>query len=379
VIVNDEQRRAMEFIATVNRGGYRPTGREINEWRLRSDPKPARKGRLLEPEVPEVPERRIRKGPTAFDIALGSFAKSHGAWNKQLSAIARQSLIALNSPAVRSAFDTSRMVERALGYEYDVVPGKPGKAAVYAPDKRPEKFLAHLRRLGWIERDSRGRYGVTLLGHALLKAEASADSGDEDSSVMVLAAEDELAYGQVLGVIAECGDALVMDGYLGAQELIHILAHTNASRFLIGDRLNKGRVTELALQINLAPPNQDGSVRELRRASFHDRFVLGEHKVYGLSASLNSIGKSMATLIEMPDTAARSIRADAEEHWSGGAVLARGLHPDDLIDVDGDAVAAGEVQEQPRIIRQEGGVFLHDGCNVRHRSQHAAQRCTKGP
>jgi hypothetical protein len=31
---------------------------------------------------------------------------------------------------------------------------------------------------------------------------------------MVLAAEDELAYGRVLGVISECGEALIMDGYL---------------------------------------------------------------------------------------------------------------------------------------------------------------------
>lgn len=54
---------------------------------------------------------------------------------------------------------------------------------------------------------------------------------------MLPARDQNLGYGQVLGRIADSGDALVVDGYLGAQELAHILEHTDASRFLIGDRL----------------------------------------------------------------------------------------------------------------------------------------------
>lgn len=53
--------------------------------------------------------------------------------------------------------------------EYEVIAAKPGRPAVYAPDQPPEKFLAHLRRLGWVERNNSGRYGVTLLGEALLR------------------------------------------------------------------------------------------------------------------------------------------------------------------------------------------------------------------
>lgn len=368
----------MQFIATANRGGYRPTGREVNEWRLRPDPKTGRKGKLLEPEVLEVPERRVRKGPYPWGSAVDTILKQM-TWSNTLSgqwsALAKANLTGLNSPALRNILGTTRAAELAWGVEYETIPGRPGKPAVYATDKPAEKFLAHLRRLGWIDRDNRGRYAVTLLGHALLKAEASTDSGDGDSSVMVLAAEDEnLGYGQVLGVIAECGDALIVDGYLGAQELIHILAHTNASRFLIGDRLNKGRVTELAVHINLAPPNDDGVVRELRRASFHDRYLIGEHKLYGLTASLNGVGKSStAILLEMPDTAARAIRAEMDELWAGGEVLAQGLQEDELIDEDDEAVKTPEDQ---RVIRQEDGRYLHDRCEVRHRTQHAAENCT---
>ena len=51
----------MDFIAAVNRGGYRPTGREINQWRLQPEQKPLRKGKLLEPEIPAEPDRCVRK------------------------------------------------------------------------------------------------------------------------------------------------------------------------------------------------------------------------------------------------------------------------------------------------------------------------------
>jgi len=85
----------------------------------------------------------------------------------------------------------------------------------------------------------RTKGGVTRLGHALLRAEAAADDGDEDASVMVLAAEDELAYGRVPGVVSECGEALIMDGYLAPGELVHILKDSNASRFLVSSKLKE--------------------------------------------------------------------------------------------------------------------------------------------
>ena len=99
---------------------------------------------------------------------------------------------------------------------------------------------------------------------------------------MVLAAEDELAYGRVLGIISECGEALIMDGYLAAEELVDILKDSNASRFLVSGKLKGSRLTQLALMIRLTPPGADGVVRELRCADFHDRYLVGEDRVYGL-------------------------------------------------------------------------------------------------
>lgn len=377
MIVNDEQMRAMDFIAFANRGGYRPTGHEINEWRLRPDPRPARKGKLLEAGVPAVPERRVRVGGVSnFDRILGGAALSTlsglnlvgDSLAKQLSNINMAQLSGFNSAVLRAIQSAGLAMP---GVEYKTIPGKPGRPAVYGPDKPPEKFLAHLRRLGWIERDTKGGYGVSLLGHALIRSEAASDIGDDDSSVMVLAADDELAYGRVMGVIAECGDAFIMDAYLGTEELINILKHTGASRFLVGDKLPRNRLTELAVLIELTPPGPTGVVRELRQAAFHDRWVIGDHKLYGLGASINGIGgKSMTTLVEMPDAAARFIRAAADELWTKATSVAEtkaAAHGPG--DDDGD-------EDDP--IRGENGKFVHEGCTVKHKTRSAAENCTNG-
>jgi hypothetical protein len=51
-------------------------------------------------------------------------------------------------------------------------------------------------------------------------------------------------------------------------------------------------------------------VRELRCADFHDRYLIGEDRVYGLGSSLNGVGKNMTTLIHLPDLAAQTVRAE---------------------------------------------------------------------
>ena len=369
----------MDFIAFVNRGGYRPTGREINEWRLRPDPKPGGRGKLLEAEVPAVPERRVRVGGTSpFDNFFGRDAykglNSIGdSLAKQLSGISTAQLAGLNSSVLRVIQSASLGGAWTMpGVEYKTIPGKPGKPAVFGPNEPPEKFLAHLRRLGWIERDTKGGYGVTLLGHALLRSEAASVIGEDDSSVMVLAADDELAYGRVIGVIAECGDAFIMDAYLGTEELINILKHTSASRFLVGDKLSKNRLTELAVLIELTPLGPNGETRELRQAAFHNRWVVGDHNLYGLGASINGVGgKSMTTLVEMPDAAARFVRAAAEELWATATCVAetRLAATDDLDDDDSDDRAP---------VLREGNRFVHEGCTVRHKTGRAAENCTKG-
>ncbi|CAN5538747.1 hypothetical protein BH23ACT6_BH23ACT6_25020 [soil metagenome] len=369
MIVNEEQRAAMGFIATVNRGGYRPTGREVNEWRLRPDVRPRQRGRLLEPAVAAVPERRVRQWPSSTAGASITSALSQFA---SFSALMNSNLPPLSASTKASIAAIGRM--SALGLEDKIISGKPGRPAKYAPDRPAEKFLAHLRRLGWVERDRNRRYGVTLLGHALLRAEASVDSGDEDSAVMVLTAEDDLAYGRVLGLIAECGDALIVDGYLDAAELVHLLKDSDAARFLVSSKLSRNRMMQLAIQIRTAPPNKEGVVRELRQANFHDRYLIGDHKVYGLGSSLNGVGKNMTTLIEMPDSAAQMIRDQIESLWDSAEVIAQ----TEAGEVEG--ALGGDVQpaSSSSASQSKDSIFQHDECQIRHRSRVAAERCTKG-
>jgi hypothetical protein len=55
----------------------------------------------------------------------------------------------------------------------------------------------------------------------------------------------------------------------------------------------------------------------------------------------------MATLIEMPDTAARALRAEAEDLWGREELIARSLQSADFADHDGD----GARDEQRVIMR----------------------------
>lgn len=269
-------------------------------------------------------------------------------------------------------------------WEYETIPGVPGKSAVYAPDKPAEKFLAHLRRLRWIERDTGGRYSITMLGRALLVVEDGVSAPDDDPAVVVLAPEDQrLGYGQVLGRVSECGDALVADHYLGVQELMDLLEHTDASRFLIGPKLARNRVTELKLQVKVAAPTRLGVVRELRSIAFHDRYLIGEQNVFGLTASLNGVsGSSMALLVEMTDIAADAVRTHVEQLWNDAEPLARGLTVEDVTartaaQPDGAAghSTAGTAE---KAILEVDGRFTHEGCHVRHRQRSAAVNCTNG-
>jgi hypothetical protein len=377
VIVDDDQRLAMEFIATVNRGGYRPTAHEINEWRLRREAKPARRGKLLEPEVPGTPDRRVRVGGTSvLDGLLGSSVfKDYGLISESLS----KQLLGYNAAQFAGlSASVGQMAANILsannmlglsGVEYKMIPGTPGTPAVYAPDKPPEKFLAHLRRLGWIERNSQKRYSVTELGHALLSADVDG-AEQENSSVIVLSKDDELAYAEVLGAIGECGNALVVDAYLSAEALNDIILHTEATRFLVDHKFQPKKITQLSVLVGTAKPNADGVVRELRQADYHDRYLIGDHKTYSLTASLNGVGKSTALLYEMPETAARAIRTEVNDVWDTAKVLTRGLEP---IDVETE-----ESRPARQLTRDEDGRFRHDGCETRHQSRRTARNCKKG-
>ena len=164
VILSDDQRLALQYVQAANSGGYRPTAAEVDEWRLRPDPLPGKKGKLLSPAEPGEPP------PWARELA-GINARLATQFLNSL----QPALINLNRQVLSSALW-----------------GTPGTPARYAPDGPPEAFLDSLIRLSWLMQDDRGGLSTTPLSRALLRAE---DIGDEEAGdVLVLAEGDPLAY-----------------------------------------------------------------------------------------------------------------------------------------------------------------------------------------
>ena len=122
----------MEFVVAANRGGYRPTGREINQWRRAPEPKAARKGELLEPEIPAAPERRVRKiSPAsltlspAFSILMASQETYRAAYERLL--------LGVSTTAFQSIASAVRVPGLFGNVEYEVISGKPGRPAALTP------------------------------------------------------------------------------------------------------------------------------------------------------------------------------------------------------------------------------------------------------
>lgn len=377
MILTEEQKRILEYISAVNRGGWRPSGREVKEWRRNPGRIPARKGKLLEPAVPATPARRGRKIKAGLldSITMNPVSTTTQEFLRSMSTIQLAGMH--QSVLARAGISPLSNVTSQLYGQYEMIPGEPGRPAVYGPDQPKEKFLRHLRRLGWVTRDAQKRYTVTPLGDALLRYEAAIESEEDDSAVTLLAADNELAYGHVLGHVAECGYALIVDAYLGAEQLDLMIRHTSARRFLIGMNLSKLKRTELAVLIETSPV-LEGPPRELRQAKFHDRWLIGDGKVYGLGASLNGIGKHPTTLVLMQGTVAQTVASQADDLWNGAAFVARTQGQDTFDDGEDIPVVEDAPKDGTSAVREVDGAYMHSGCTIRHKTVATATSCTRG-
>jgi len=182
VILNEQHQRVLRYVLAANTGGYRPSRAEVEEWRLRPDPLPGQKGRMISAGAPGTPAPWMRDL-----VATTAFARG---------AVYQSPLSAALQGSVRSLFSQNFL-------------GTPGVPATYEPDGPPEAFLDHMVRLSWLSADSQDRLSLTPLGRALLRAEEA--RSDEASEVLVLSKDDPLAYGTLLGHIAESGDVMIVD------------------------------------------------------------------------------------------------------------------------------------------------------------------------
>ena len=271
MILEPEQRRVLTYITAANRGGHRPAPADVEQWRRNPTPKPGQRGPLIEAARPG------RLAPAAPQMA------------------------------------------KVLGSSLKSLFGSPAK---YGPSGPPEPYIDHLVRLGWAVLDESNRLSVTALAKALMLADDQDNSGRSDSAVVLLGSDDPLAFGRVVAQVAESGRAMIVDPYLRAAELHTLLSNTDSRRFLVGPGLGAGDVAELRV---LLAAHESAELIELRQAArgvLHDRYIIGDHSVYSVGSSLNSVGKSTTTVLTPLGDVAAEVRDKADQWWANATLVA---------------------------------------------------------
>lgn len=266
----------MQFIAVATRGGCRPTSAEVLEWCARPGQLRGQRGRLLEPARPGLLGRSM-----------------NGATGQAM---------------VRSAVATITSLT-GTPPKYEMGP--------------PESITASLLRLQWAREETNGGLQLTALGRALLRADVAEEENDV-ADVVVLEANDALAYGRIVGHIADSGPAFIIDPYLRAADLMCLLQHTSTRRVLIGSKLSKSDVAELRVLLTSWTTDSEVELRQAPVGVLHDRLIVGEIGVHMVGTSLNGVGKGTTTLlIPLPEEVADQMRETAESWWSASASLGR--------------------------------------------------------
>lgn len=322
VILDKEQQRALMYVGAANTGGYRPTEAEVDEWRLRPGPLPGKRGRLIAQGQPGT--------PAPWMASLGGSAMS--------TVMQQLSSAGYGNANVLTGLHTLRAVLRN-----SEMFGTPGTPARYAPDGPPESFLINMRRLGWLSEDDGGGLSLTPLSRALLRAEEAQSEGTLE--VLLLKEGDPLAYGTLLGHIAECGDAMIVDPYLRSEQLLSLLSQTSASRFLIGSSVSKGEVVAMVTLLSAAGWPAHPELRRAGGGKLHDRLIVTETSVQTLGTSINAVGRNNTTvLMAVPTSSADHLRGMIESVWAEAEVLATSSDSEGL-EPPSQSVSGGEVSE----------------------------------
>lgn len=307
MITTELQRRALSFILASNRGGYFPKSVDVREWLDRPEPLPGKPGKLIAPAVaakPGSPSPWMQEFQSTFRSPILKALQDYQTMT-QLSGLS-----AYGSLSSRHVLTPSPLVQMFNG-----TPGTPARPAKYGPSGPPENVVKQMRRFGWVHRNDTKGLSVSRLGRALYESDMAEQSGSVESGFMVLEAGDELAWGRLVGHIAELDDVLIVDPYLRAEQLSQLREHTSVAKVLIGPNLGNADIT--ALKVLAATPNyEDIEIRQAPRGTLHDRYVIDAISVRLIGASLNGIGGLTTTMVvPLPEEPAALIRKHADEWW----------------------------------------------------------------
>lgn len=284
-ILNDDQRRVLTFIRAANHGGYSPPPAEVLEWALRPDLKQGK-----------VTRRQVRP------------------WGPLSAQAAHLQMMEALKPSISSFVSIARLWDD-------------GEVEEREPD---ETLIEQVLRFRWVKRSADGTgLLLTQLGSALLRADADLTTAAE---ITVLGSDDPLAWGSLVGIIAEAGDCVIVDPYLKLDQLLTLAQFTSTSRVIMR-RPNKD--SELAAwRVCLASPDLKVEMRMGDPKLLHDRFIVSETAVYTLGCSLNIVGRKPTTLAPLTGEVAEQIRTTVEGWWGAAEPIGEPPEPEPEPELD---------------------------------------------
>lgn len=318
-ILTDQQYALLTFIAACNRNSYDPTEEEVMLWWDNRQPAPA--------EYKTVEVQSLFGGPSG-----------------PLSSLSAGSLFGTSE-------SLSKMLETMVGNQSWSLGGPSG--ASFLPRthrelvKPAETTLEHLVRLTWLEEigpDESPALRLTKLGHALLRDRERENTDSEDVSVVVLKADDPLAYPQLVGQLANVGEGLLVDPYLKLNDLHRIVVSTGLTRLLVtGVRNNQRELA--AMQTYLDSPSLSRDIEVRCSMELHDRLLIAddeEEPILTLGTSLNGVGRKLTVLSPVPSSEHSTLRDAYETIWENAELVGpeydedEDLDDEDLDDEDSD-------------------------------------------
>lgn len=331
-ILNEPQRRVLAFVEAANHGGYSPAGDEVTEWVERPGLRPGKvTRRVVEPPNP-LGGYRLATG--FLDDVNQSIAAQMTGLYEQLG-VSRLGTTMWESAARALGDMASANALGALG----------GRQRVIEEREPDETVIQQVQRFRWVATSSTGSGLVlTKLGRALLRADTDQHT---DADVVMLDGNDPLAWGSLVGLIAEIGECLIVDPYLKSEQFLEIAKFTGTTRVILR---RPSRETDLIpWQMYQAIPDVNVAVRVADPRLLHDRYIVGENHVYVLGCSLAGVGRKPTTLVPLEGPIAQQVRDLVEGWWEsadpvGDPAPAR-VEPDSDNDADDNA---GDGQENDK-------------------------------
>lgn len=287
-VLTEAQRRLLTFVQAANHGGYSPTPDEVTEWVERPDRKPGK-----------VTRRRVEEPllPFSSEVANAIAGTMKFELSEAMTEMARRQIADAMSP----------LMKQIAG----LVSPWSGEARVIEEREPDETLVEQVLRFRWVKCSATGAgLLLTELGSALLRADADLTTTAE---ITVLGGDDPLAWGSLVGTIAEVGECMIVDPYLKLDHLLVLAQFTRTSRVIMRRPAKEGDL--VAWRVCLASPDLNIQMRVADPKLLHDRYIVGETNVYTLGCSLNGVGRKPTTLAPLSGEVADQVRAIVEEWW----------------------------------------------------------------